>query len=236
MISYQEQIDIFNRIQYGIPISRGSNIKSYIQDAKLCEHIITTSNKYKKYFNKYIKNSNNEDHIKYMIEIFLMLERKTRRIKNETIDHELKNMIIKSFDKLDKKYDSLIKTLFSKEMLNNNEFTQKKVIIGILLFAINLFDKEEFDENKFDKNKMITVIDKVYKEINENKKQFTSKELDKYIEEIWNNNKLKVKNNKNIFKPTKNKLTTILYDSSDDNDNLDNDENDDDKDIEQEEK
>lgn len=45
-ITYQIQIDIFNRIQYGMTISQGSYLKSFIQDAKLCEYIIDTASNY----------------------------------------------------------------------------------------------------------------------------------------------------------------------------------------------
>lgn len=74
-ITYHTQTDIFNRIQYGMTISQGSYLKSFIQDAKLCEHIIKTGSDYKKYFDKYTKNENNEDYIKFMFEIFYAVEK-----------------------------------------------------------------------------------------------------------------------------------------------------------------
>ena len=200
-IDYKQQIDIFNRIQYGKIISRGSYLKSFIQDEELCKHIMKIADKYKEYFNKYIKNVNNEDHIKYMIEIFLMLEKNISTIKTETVDYELKNMTIKKFNKMDIKYDNLIKIMFSNELLNNNEFKQKKVVINCLLFA-----NEKMVINKFDKNKMKLIFEKIYYEINEEKKQFKSDELKNYIHKLWNNKNI-IKNI--IIKKSKNDLSDL---------------------------
>ena len=189
-ITYEQQIDIFNRLQYGMTISRGSYLKSFIQDAKLCECIVNASNKYNKYFDKYVKNVNNEDHIRMMIELFLMLEKEIVSIKSETVDYELKKMTMKSFDKLDKKYENLMKIMFDSQLLNQNEFKQKKVIIGCLLYA-----KEKLDSNTFDKEKMKNVLEKIYYEITEEKVKFKFDELTKFINDNWD-----IKKNKKIFK------------------------------------
>jgi len=180
-ISYQQQIDIFNRIQYGMTISRGSYLKSFIQDAKLCEYIVEKANGYLKFFGKYIKNENNEDHIKFMIEIFLMLEKNTTTIKTETVDYELKKLTMKIFNKYVETYDTLIKTMFDKELLNAREIKQKKVVIKLLLFA-----KDKLNSYTFDKQKMKKLIEDINTEIIDNEKKFNVAELDKYFENNWN--------------------------------------------------
>jgi hypothetical protein len=187
-LDYNQQIDIFNRIQYGMTISRGSYLKSFIQDAKLCERIVDTANKYKDYFGKYIKNENNEDHIKYMIEIFFMLEKNIVTIKSETVEYELVRLTLKSFDKFVEKYDTLIKTMYDKELLNLNEIKQKKVIVKLLLFAIDKITLKEFD-----KGKMKKLIKNIYNDVTEEKKKFKTSELDEYLNNYWDN-----KSNKKI--------------------------------------
>ena len=84
---------------------------------------------------------------------------------------------MKSFDKMDKKYEQLIKTMFDKSLLGSCEFKQKKVIIKLLICA-----KKNLDLNTFDKHKMKFVINKVWKEIVEKKRQYKSTELEKFIE------------------------------------------------------
>jgi hypothetical protein len=193
-LDYNQQIDIFNRIQYGMSISRGSYLKSFIPDAKLCEHIVDMANKYIEYFGKYIKNENNEDHIKYMIEIFLMLEKNIVTIKSETVEYELKKLTLKSFNKLVEKYDTLIKTMYEKELLNLNEIKQKKVVVKLLLFAIDKLTLKEFD-----KQKMKNLIKNIYDEITEEKKQFKTSELDEYLNDFWLNKNKETRTNKKIF-------------------------------------
>jgi hypothetical protein len=193
-LDYNQQIDIFNRIQYGMTISRGSYLKSFIPDAKLCEHIVDMANKYKEYFGKYIKNENNEDHIKYMIEIFLMLEKNIVTIKSETVEYELKKLTLKSFNKLVEKYDTMIKTMYDKELLNLNEIKQKKIVVKLLLFAIDKLTLKEFDQQK-----MKNLIKNIYNEITEEKKQFKTSELDEYLNDFWLNKNKETRTNKKIF-------------------------------------
>ena len=190
-INYEQQIDIFNRIQYGMTISRGSYMKSFIPDAKLCELVMKTAEKYKEYFGKYIKNANNEDHIKFMIEIFLMLEKEVVTIKTETVDYELSKLTIKVFEKLDKKYDNLIKTMFDKELLNLHEFKQRKIIVKCLSYAM-----DKINSDSFDKQKMKNVLEKIHNEITEEKKQFKIVELEEFINENWNPKQKKNKTTK----------------------------------------
>ena len=233
-ITYEQQIDIFNRLQYGMTISRGSYLKSFIQDAKLCEHIINTSNKYNRYFDKYVKNTNNDDQIKLMTEIFLILEYNYKTtIKNEKVDFELKKMTMKSFQKLDRRYENLIKIMY--ELLNINEFKHKKVIIQCLLFA-----KEKMKLDEFDEEIMKNVLEKLYIEITKEKKQFKSADdIYKFIEENWNvkiqknlkiSSKIEIANNKkNKSKIVKNYLSESESDSESD---FNNDDDDDDNDNE----
>lgn len=216
-INYEEQIDIFNRIQYGMSISRGSFLKSFITDAKLCEYIIIKANEYLKIFGSYIKNANNEDHIKYMIEMFFMLDKDIITIKSETVEYELKNLTIDIFETMVKSYDKLIKTMYSEELLNSCEIKQKKIINKLLLFA-----KNKLDDNDFDENKMKKIIDNIYIDITENKKQFKSDELDKYFESYWNedrrNKKIVKKTFKTISKKTMSKSLTIDSESESESD------------------
>lgn len=219
-LEYDQQIDIFNRLQYGMTISRGSYLKSFIPDAKLCELIVDTANKYKDIFGKYIKNENNEDHIKYMIEIFLMLEKNTVTIKSETVEYELKKITLKLFNKLIEKYDDVIKTMYDKELLNLNEIKQKKIVIKLLLFAIDKLTLKEFD-----KLKMKKLIKCIYDEITEDKKQFKTSELEEYLNDFWLNKYKEIKINKKIHvskklnckeSDTENESDTNSENSSDD--------------------
>lgn len=216
-IDYEQQIDIFNRIQYGMTISRGSYLKSFISDAKLCELIVKRANEYSEYFGNYVKNVNNEDHIKLMVEYFLMLENNIVTIKSDTVDYELKKMTLKSFEKMDKKYENLIKTMFSKELFGANEFKQKKVIIKCLLYA-----KEKMDSNTFDKNKMKYVLEQIWEEINEEKNQFKSKELEEFIDKQWNS---KSNTGKKTYR-TKSSNSKVQVESSDSESTNSNDSND----------
>ena len=211
-VEYEQQIDIFNRIQYGMTISRGSYLKSFISDAKLCEKVIEISNKYLEYFDKYVKNANNEDHIKIVIEYFLMLENSTVSIKSETVEYELKKLTLKTFNKLDEKYDNLFLIMFDKELLNFNVIRHKKVIIKLLLFA-----KEKMDLKTFDKEKMKIIIKKIYNEINENKKQFKTKELEDLMNKYWDNKNLKIC--KKVCKTNKSNLKNDSDDETEDSDN-----------------
>lgn len=191
-LNYEEQIDIFNRIQYEMVISRGSFLKSFISDAKLCENVISKANEYLKIFGHYIKNANDEDQIKYMIEMFFILDKNIITIKAETVEYELKNMTMDIFESMVKKYDKLIKIMYGDELLNSCQIKQKKIVNKLLLFA-----KNKLTNNEFDKNKMIKIIDNIYVDITDNKKQFKSAELDKYFDYLWNGGE---KKNKKTFR------------------------------------
>jgi hypothetical protein len=227
-ITYEQQIDIFNRIQYGIDISRGSYLKSFITDAKLCEYIVERANVYKGYFGKYIKNENNEDHIKFMVEVFLMLEKKIVNIKNDTTEFELKAMTMKSFKKIDEKYENVIKIMFNSELLNSNSFT-KKIIMICLAYA-----KEKIDNKNFDKNKMKYILEQICDEITEENKRFTKDDLLKFIDDHWNDKPKKIHktvSSKKTIEKLVNKKKVQIEQESDESDNSDDSGDSDDEEL-----
>lgn len=179
-ITYEQQIDIFNRIQYGMSISRGSYLKSFIQDARLCEHMISTAEKYKGYFGKYVLNAKEEQHIHFMLEILFMLDKDVLSIKTESIEYELLRMTNCSFNELDQKYDPVISTMFDNTMLNGMEVKQKRFLIKCLIYA-----KNKFQTGNFDKDRMRFVLIKTCDALDKKTIVCKSSVLDDYMESVW---------------------------------------------------
>jgi len=121
-LSYEQQVDIFNRLQYGVAISRGSFLKSLIKDENITSYIIEMADGYKEYFGKYAKDIKTDDHILYLIEIILMIDDEITQIKKTTVERKLKNMKMKKIKELDKNYKDLIEKMYSNKLLNKYNF------------------------------------------------------------------------------------------------------------------
>lgn len=221
-ITYQQQIDIFNRIQYGISISRGSYLKSFIQDEKLCELVMETASKYKKYFGNYVSNANNEEHIKYMIEMFFILKKNISHIKNETLEYELKNMTLNEFKKMDEDYDNVIKKIFGTELLNAYRFKQKRVVIYFLLWGL-----KSTCDGTFHLDRAKNILCKFQNELDENENKLSPDKIKEIIEECSKAKLIKkiistqkVKKNKSTTQ-NKNPKTIISVQETDSDDEYD---------------
>lgn len=179
-ITYEQQIDIFNRIQYGMSISRGSYLKSFVQDALLCEQIVSTAEKYKGYFGKYALNTKEEQHIHFMLEILFMLDKNVLSIKTAQIEYELSKMTMQTFNELDVKYDSVVSTMFDHTMFNCMEIKQKRFLIKCLSYA-----KNKFQMGKFDKERMRFVLIKTCDALDKKSIECKSSTLDDFMESTW---------------------------------------------------
>ena len=171
-LTYENQVDIFNRLQYGISISRGSYLKSLISNEEICKYIIEMAERYQKYFGKYARDKNKDEHIEYLLNILFMIDSNTTQIKKITVQKNLKKLTLKIIKDFDKKYEKLIKTLFDKKILNKYSFPQK-IILNVLLFSKN---------EDIDKNKMENVVDT----LNDIKNFGNNEEIQTLITKIYN--------------------------------------------------
>ena len=166
-------MDIFNRLQYGVAISRGAFIKSIIREEKTTMYIIEMADRYKEYFGKYAGDIQTEAHIIYLIETIFMIEDGITQIKKTTVERRLKKMTIEKIKELDKRYEELIKVMYSVRILNKYNFS-KKIIINMLIYG---------KDKKIDVDKMEIVIDKINKN-NENKKKIDN--IIEFADKIYN--------------------------------------------------
>lgn len=74
--------------------------------------------------------------------------------------------------------------MFQKELLNSKEIKQKKLIIALILFGYKKL--QELDNiNNFDIRKMKNILNTIHNQINTNKKNFTLKEFNNFLDDMW---------------------------------------------------
>ncbi len=180
-LTYEDQVDIFSRIQYGVAISRGSFLKSLISNEKITEYIMEMADRYKEYFGRYVKDVKTDEHILYLVETLFMLEDDGTQIKKTTVERKLKKLNLKEIKKLDEKYEEFIKDMYSKRILNKYNLP-KKIIINLLLYV----KKNNMDN--IDIEKMEFVVDKIYNLIHKKNKIISSNntKITELIDKLYN--------------------------------------------------
>lgn len=158
-LSYDDQKEIFSRIQYGRPLSDGEKIisvfdqESAIKFKKLCDDLYTE--KLSKFKN--IKNKRDEHYI-FVVHVMTILYLDGYDVTKKQIDNALKM----DYEENEKKIKSLFEIAFSEKLLLNSKICDvyKKLTANRLLVIINEINKEKLSRKSPNSkyNELLNVI------------------------------------------------------------------------------
>jgi hypothetical protein len=179
-LSYSDQVDVFNRIQYGTMMTEGELSKTYFRNeelGKLFYQFCNTENvimKLKK-FNKNNIRCNNFSIVGKIIcmvnnnDKILITEKKKLEIRMKKITNE------KEFKNLLEKTNTIIKICFDDKLLNHDDIPNNKTFVIYALISW-LLDNDELIENmtkKKNKKKFFKILrDSICKVYNNKKISF----------------------------------------------------------------
>ncbi|MBA43061.1 MAG: hypothetical protein CMF62_03515 [Magnetococcales bacterium] len=164
-LEYVDQVQIFYRIQQGVSLKAGEKIIAMFHEHKLASHFSNKAKEYEKILVKYYKPDRN-DHILFLTNVMFMIHENKRIKANERQRRVfLKNLdSVKSINKHFNKISSLIKTLFSDEVLGHDKFTSKNVFDNVR-YALVYYVHTKHPDHFFDVRTMRNTIMKTKKEI-----------------------------------------------------------------------
>lgn len=193
-LSYEEQVEIFHRIQHGVSLSQGELISAYFTNDAVTKLLEEFCNKKIPLLQKYLTGINRKEHINPIVTIMYMANKSG---KIQIPPTKQKYAFIKLLDKPDKmkkeldRIDSLLDICFGPNLLGHPTFTSKmqQNYIFVFVHLINtLFS------GKLDKISAVTfaqlrsALRKTYKEIQEgyNKKITVTKKNIDTVEALYN--------------------------------------------------
>lgn len=176
-LTYSQQIDLFERLQGGVPVQGGEKISCVITSEDNCINFNDYCDSQLKYVKKFVKSERNE-HKSLISKLFLF-------VKNDTIEQIQKS-----------KMDNIVKELFNDDCIESKEIKQKTAVAIEKIFDVLNSDKIPKSLNG---NILLMVFHKIYQKYNKNWKKLdvdknniilTIKELHK--EKIGTSNSEKV--------------------------------------------
>lgn len=150
-LSYEEQRDIFMRVQYGAPLRTGEKIFAMIKDEKECREIREFFEASKKFVEPYLKKTDRKQHCIMLSElIYLVHSEKLDAITSAKI----KSLFADQVDKNLRTSASIaFKKIFSNDFMNHSSIKSKDSINRNLILAMF---KWTFDNHSDDKWKTLT--------------------------------------------------------------------------------
>lgn len=126
-LSYEDQIDIFNRIQHGKLLTSGEKMVALFSDDKITTWFSKFCDTKQNVLSKYIKNFNRKEHIPHIISTMFIISKNICQLP----DKKNKEKYMKSIDKLQKikietgKVDKLITLCYNDKILGHSSITSK---------------------------------------------------------------------------------------------------------------
>jgi hypothetical protein len=158
-LSYDDQKEIFSRIQYGRPLSDGEKIISIFDQEsatkfkKLCDDLYTE----KLFRFKNIKNKRDEHYI-FIVNIITILYLDGYDITKKEINNALKE----DYEENEKKIKNLFEIAFSEKLLLNSKIfdVYQKIPMNRLLIIINEIRKEKLNKKSLNSkyNEVLDII------------------------------------------------------------------------------
>jgi hypothetical protein len=189
-LTYDQQRDIFERIQNGVALTQGELVlsqfksKSFVKEySKFCEKFAVQLGKY--------FNVNRREHYLFIIHLLYLTIKKSiifSKSKIRDFVSELESNNHKLFNENKNNIEQILNELFNSELLNHKKIIEL-TISKLLLFAICYFvsDKIECDSNdNIDYIYIRNCLIKIIKESHLERLSFSNKNL-KYIETVIDN-------------------------------------------------
>lgn len=174
-LTYEQQVDIFNRIQQGVALTKGELIAAQFTKDVLAIHFSKYCDDNEKLFCKFpiifgsAKNTaNRKNHYLFVMKIMNMVSKNSLKIpKPDQIEKYIKSIKnIQTIKNEIAKINDLLKLCFDKELLCHKSITSKlnNGFIIMVCMSINKMFCNKF--NKCDKHMMLSAIRKLYRETN----------------------------------------------------------------------
>lgn len=230
-LEYEDQLEIFNRIQNGKPAKEGELISSKIKDQKICDDFNKFCDQQKNLLINYAEIDRDKHKHIIMLILYMIYNEKLQicndKNKLNKFIEEFTNKNNKNkFQKLLKELDETIKHTFTNDLLNNKIILKKKINNNLLLSIVYIiYCKYNNNWKNFD-DKTIMHIRKVIQILNKNKTKYKGDSM-KILDKIKKDYEKEMKKQKNIKSYNNDeKIVKNKYDTNSDNDS-DNDSNND---------
>jgi hypothetical protein len=188
VLSYDEQKEIFSRIQHGKPLSDGEKIISVfdkeaaVRFKKMCDDLYTEKlSKFKK-----IKNDRDSHYIFMACVVVLLMSNNNNNLGNkEKLEPVLKNY----FSNNEKQIIEFMNIVLSDKLLLNSKIIDnyKKIDTNRLVIAINEIYKESKNNKKILSNKcneILDVVTKFFDKTNKDDKKIGAGRTKKILDEL----------------------------------------------------
>jgi hypothetical protein len=151
-LSYEDQINIFSRIQNGKVLTAGEKFIAFFSTDKSSDYFTKFCDKKEPILKKYVQDTNRKAHIPLVVNIMYMINKGVCQIPTKN----MRDAYIKSIDKLPKlqndlsKIDKLIDVCYGANLLGNVLFQNDLYtnIRHVLVFLVyTLFSKKEYKIN-----------------------------------------------------------------------------------------
>lgn len=165
-LSYQDQAEIFTRLQYGINLTSGEIIVSKIQNEEVSKNYNSYCQKHAMSLKKYFK-PERKDNYKYISELmFLINSEMGSAISKKSIDSFLSKLTKKEFNNLSNIVDKIIDKVYTDEILKKEEIFGLKLSKSdeLLLIPYKVYTKIIKEDIKIlDANDINNIIIKSHK-------------------------------------------------------------------------
>jgi len=192
-LTYEEQVEIFHRIQHGVSLSQGELISAYFTNDEVTKMLDEYCNKKIPLLQKYLNGTIRKEHITPIVTMMQM----TKNAKIQIPSNKQRYAYIKTLDKSDKmkkeleKIDPLIDICFGPNLLGHSTFTSKmqRNYLYVFIHLVHAQFNDKLDKiSAVNYAKLRSALRKTYKEIQEgfnNKITVTKKNIDT-VENLYN--------------------------------------------------
>lgn len=172
-LSYEDQVDIFNRIQKGAKLTSGEIIMSVFTTDRGCDKFKEFCENHKKLISKYVvSNKDRKGHVILLADLIYILQTNNNNLpsKKQRDDFLRENGTAKKLKEVLEPFEEKLKVLFSKELFNAPEFTKSiinKMNQGVFL-SLFICIKETYEElSKLNNKELESLKENVLETINE---------------------------------------------------------------------
>ena len=172
-LSYEDQVDIFNRIQKGAKLTSGEIIMSVFTTDRGCDKFKDFCENHKKLISKYVvSNRDRKGHVILLADLIYILQTNNNNLpsKKQRDDFLRENGTAKKLKEVLEPFEEKLKILFSKELFNAPEFTKSiinKMNQGVFLSLFVCIKEKYEDLTKMKNNELISLKENILETINE---------------------------------------------------------------------
>lgn len=183
-LDYNQQVEIFNRIQHGKKLTHGEMILSKIENIKSCEQMKEYCEKNQEPLKLYYKNR--KDHYNFIVQMMYLFSKNISPLITKEIDKFLNKLQPVDIIKLTTLVSLVINKLFNNKIFNTAKIISLQLCrVEIPLLCLKIYEKiitENVNLSNDDNNKIIDIITKTHNKVKELKKIPTKQILIKIAE------------------------------------------------------